>query len=313
MENTMQALFNIINKPLGWVLEFFAGLFGGNFAAAVFVFTLVINLALIPLSIKSQKSSVQQTRIKPKLDELKKRYGDDKQKYAEATQELYKQENVSMSGGCLPMILRLVIMMSIYWLIMQPMTYLMHISADTIKEAAEALNIATNKSGYELLLIDAIKKAPSDFPEIAGKLNEINFNFLGINLTQTPKFSVDIFHDAQRIWLIPILAFAAQMLTSVLSLIMQKKQNPDAPNMAGMMLTMPLLSLFIGFTLPGGVGFYWICSSLVGGLLQVALQIFYGPHKMLSRERCKELVKECDFEAGQIKKLSASDSAAETK
>ena len=270
----MQALFNIINKPLGWVLEFFAGLFGGNFAAAVFVFTLLINLALIPLSIKSQKSSVQQTRIKPKLDELKKRYGDDKQKYAEATQELYKQENVSMSGGCLPMILRLVIMMSIYWLIMQPMTYLMHISADTIKEAAEALNIATNKSGYELLLVDAIKKAPSDFPEIAGKLNEINFNFLGINLTRKPKFSVDIFHDAQRIWLIPILAFAAQMLTSVLSLIIQKKQNPDAPNMAGMMLTMPLLSLFIGFTLPGGVGFYWIWSSLVGGLLRLRFRFF---------------------------------------
>lgn len=85
---------------------------------------------------------------------------------------------------------------------------------------------------------------------------------------------------------------------------MQKKTNPDAPSMAGMMLTMPLISLFIGFTLPGGVTFYWACSSLIGGFVQIAVQQFYGPHKLLSKERSKELVKQCDFEAGQIKKFS---------
>lgn len=92
----MQTLFNIINIPFGWALEFLSSLFGGNFAAAVFFFTLLINVILIPLSIKSQKSSVQQTRIKPKLDELKKKYGDDKQKYSEAMQKLYQEENVSI-------------------------------------------------------------------------------------------------------------------------------------------------------------------------------------------------------------------------
>lgn len=299
----MQTLFNIINKPLAFILENLAKLVGGNFAAAVFIFTLLINLLLIPLSIKSQKSSVQQTRIKPKLDELKKRYGDDKQKYSEAMQSLYQQEGISMSGGCLPMILRLVLMMSIYWLIMQPLTYLMHIPADTITAAAEALDL-TSKGGYELQIIDAVKNAPSQFPEIAAKLNSISFNFFGINLTQTPKFSFDIFHEAQLIWLIPFLAFAAQMLTSLISLKMQKKINPDAPRMAGMMLTMPLFSLFIGFTLPGGVGFYWICSSLIGGLIQTGVQAFYGPFKMLSRDRAGELVKRCDFEAKQLEKFS---------
>ena len=104
----------------------------------------------------------------------------------------------------------------------------------------------------------------------------------------------------------PIIAFLAQMLTSALSLVMQKKLNPDAPNMAGMMLTMPLLSLFIGFTLPGGVAFYWACSSLIGGLIQVGVQQFYGPQKMLSRERLKELNKECYFEENQLKKIKTN-------
>lgn len=299
----MQTLFNIINIPLGWVLEFLAGLFGGNFAASVFVFTLLANLAFIPLTIKSQKSSVQQTRIKPKLDELKKRYGDDKQKYSEAMQQLYQEENVSMSGGCLPMIIRLVIMMSIYWLIMSPLTYLLHIDKAVITDAANQLGIAANARG-ELQIIEAVGNGTLNIPEIADKLGTLNFKFFGIDLTQTPKFSFDIFHDAQPIWAMPIIAFLAQMLTSVLSTMMQKKLNPDAPNMMGMMLSMPLISLFIGFSLPGGVTFYWACSSLIGGFIQLAVQQFYGPHKMLSRERLKELNKECDFEETQIKKIS---------
>ena len=258
----MQTIFNIINIPLGWVLEFLAGIFGGNFAASVFVFTLLANLAFIPLSIKSQKSSVQQTRIKPKLDELKKRYGDDKQKYSEAMQQLYQEENVSMSGGCLPMIVRLVIMMSIYWLIMSPLTYLLHIDKSVITDATTQLGLAANARG-ELQIIEAVRSGSLNIPEIASKLSTLNFNFFGINLTQTPKFSFDIFHDAQLIWVMPIIAFLAQMLTSVLSTSMQKKINPDAPNMMGMMLTMPLISLFIGFSLPGGVTFYWACSSLM--------------------------------------------------
>lgn len=308
----MQTLFNIINKPLGWVLENIAGLFGGNFAAAVFIFTLLINLALIPLSVKSQKSSVQQTRIKPKLDELKKRYGDDKQKYSEAMQKLYQDEGVSMSGGCLPMILRLVLMMSIYYLILSPLTYLMHIDSATIAEATEAIKTAAaNSRGSELQIIEAVKNGTINFPEIAAKLDTINFNFFGIDLTQTPEFSFNIFKDAQPIWIMPVLAFAAQILSSLLSMRMQKKLNPEAPSMAGMMLTMPLISLFIGFSLPGGVAFYWACSSLVGGLIQLGVQNFYGPHKMLSRERAKELVKQCDFEAGQIKKIG-TESTEET-
>lgn len=298
----MQTIFNIINIPLGWVLEFLAGIFGGNFAASVFVFTLLANLAFIPLTIKSQKSSVQQTRIKPKLDELKKRYGDDKQKYSEAMQQLYQEENVSMSGGCLPMIIRLVVMMSIYWLIMSPLTYLLHIDSATISDAATQLGLSANARS-ELQIIEAVRNGSLNFPEIASKLETLNFNFFGIDLTQTPKFSFDIFNDIKPIWAMPIIAFLAQMLTSVLSTLMQKKINSDAPNMMGMMLTMPLISLFIGFSLPGGVTFYWACSSLIGGFIQLAVQQFYGPHKMLSRERLKELNKECDFEADQIKKI----------
>ena len=303
----MDKLFSIINIPLGWVLRFIASAFQGNFAAAVFIFTLLINIVFIPLTIKSQKSAVSQLRIKPKLDELKAKYGDDRQKYTMAMQELYQKEGVSMSGGCLPMILRLVIMMSIYYLIMSPITYLMSVDANVIKTATEALQetgVKIVQGRSELPVIGAVLANKINAPEILEAAKRIIFSFFGIDLTETPNFSLNIFRDFKPIWIMPLLAFAAQMLSSLFSMKMQKKSNPDAPNMTGMMLTMPLISLFIGFSLPGGVTFYWACSSLIGGLAQVAVQYFYGPHKLLSKERSKELSKQCDFEEGQIKKLS---------
>ena len=352
----MQSLFNIINKPFGYVLMFLAKLFNGNFAASVFVFTLLINLILIPLSIKSQKSSVSQMRIKPKLDELKKKYGDDRKRMAQEQQKLYQQEGVSMSGGCLPMIIRMVLLLSIYWLIMSPLTYMagadqtkvdnvgngINTALEAIKEKSEDDYDATvkrlswaNKSNYQLSLIKIIKdgvdlkdvitedviieegssekgilrtdyeKIMADYDYVVEKYNDagINFDLFGIDLTTKPDFSFDIFNKWEAIWLLPIMAFLAQMLTSIVSMRINKRVNPDAPTMAGMLLFMPVISLIIGFNFPGGVCFYWICSSLIGGAIQSAIQILYGPHKLLARDREKELAKVCDFEAGQQKKF----------
>ena len=310
MVNKLEWLFNIINIPLSYILNFFAGIMNNSFAAAVFVFTLFINLAMIPLSIKSQKSSVGQMRVKPKLDELKKKYGDDKQRYSQEMQKLYQEENISMSGGCLPMLIRLPIMLSIYYLITRPLTYLMGIGKDTITKLAETLELKGNNTNVELSIIDAVSKDNGLSAEIASKLDTVDFTLWGMDLTQTPKFSFD-FTKAELIWIIPFMAFAAQMLTSIVSMRMQKKINPDAPSMTGMMLTMPLISLFIGFGVPAGVGFYWACSSLISGGIQTFIQYFYGPQRMLASERAKEIIKVYEDEQKYINKRVADDATEE--
>lgn len=350
----MQTLFNIINVPLGYVMRFLANIFSNDFAAAVAVFTLLINVILIPLSIKSQKSSVQQMRIKPKLDELKKKYGDDRQKMAMAQQELFQQEGVSMSGGCLPMLVRLALMMSIYWLILSPLTYIAQVDKADVTAVSTAITETmkdyqkNDKDKYDnyskmltevgwsekstnadLMLTNIVRNNPDIIKEVLpeakyaeiedeyntiiekDKKSGINYKLFGnekLDLTKTPKFSFNIFKEAQLLWLIPIGAFLAQILTSLISMRVNKINNPDAPSMMGMMLTMPLISLFIGFGLPGGVGFYWICSSLIGGLIQSGVQLWYGPHKMLARERAKELATQCDFETKQLNKFNNTDS-----
>lgn len=339
-----------INKPLGYVIKFLSELFGGNFALAVLAFTILINLVMIPLSIKSQKSSVQQTRIKPKLDELKKRYGDDKQQYNAAMQKLYQEEKVSMSGGCLPMIVRLIIMLSIYNLILSPVTYMVGVDKDKVENVQNKVYeqmVELEKSektedkakyeeiskkidwdaarfkSYQLGLVKIIdsdedvvkdimgakyKDISADYEEIVEKTKkaDIDFKLFGSDelvLYNTPDFTFN-FAKAQLLWIIPFGAFLAQILTSIISMKIQKKNNPEAPSMAMMMLTMPLISLFIGFGLPGGVGFYWICSSLAGGLIQSGIQYFYGPHKMLAKERAKELSARSVFETKQLDKFN---------
>ncbi|MBR4910708.1 MAG: YidC/Oxa1 family membrane protein insertase [Clostridia bacterium] len=319
-------MFDFINVPFGYILRFFAQIFNGNFAASVFAFTLLINVILIPLSIKSQKSSVSQMRVKPKLDELKKKYGDDRRRMAEEQQKLYQEEGISFAGGCLPLIVRMVLLLSIYWLILSPLTYMAGAEKATVENVTNHMSAESNsKNSNQLRLVkviiedingdeNAVKNAftdenfdsvKDDYNYVKEKYKEANINFdlFGIDLTSTPNFSFDIFNKFEWVWLLPISAFLAQMLTSVVSMRINKRINPDAPTMAGMLLIMPVISLFIGFNFPGGVCFYWICSSLIGGAIQSCVQVFYGPHRLLAREREKELSKVCDFENGQRKKF----------
>ncbi len=280
---------DFISVPMGYILEWLAKLCGGNFAMSVFLFTILVNLAILPLTIKSQKSTAKQSMLKPKLDALKQKYGDDKVKYSQAMQELYQRENVSMAGGCLPMIIRLIFMMGVYYVVVNPLQYLGGVKKSVIDAALNALKADTGKVHRAIDLVQ-----PAAAGEIKGiasdTLSHIDFHFLGIDLTEQPHFTFN-FSEAELIWIIPFLAFAAAMLTSIISLVMQKKANPDQPNMAGMMLTMPLMSLIIGFTVPGAVGFYWACSSLISGLLQVLIQILYSPSKLVARQQMQFVLK----------------------
>ena len=90
------------------------------------------------------------------------------------------------------------------------------------------------------------------------------------------------------------------MISSLISMQMQKSINPDAPNMKGMMLSMPLVSLIIAFSAPCGLGYYWACSSIISGGLQAGVQYFYGPYRMIAKERAKNFVKTSQLEQKTI-------------
>lgn len=301
----MTKIFDLINTYLfAPFLRFFMDMTDGSYAWAIFIFTLAINIILIPLNIKSQKASISQLKIKPKMDELKKKYGDDKQKYNEAMQKLYQEGNVSMGGGCLPMLIRLLLVMSIFYLVTQPLTYLTNIDAEVINEAIAALGESSKASYKQLAVIEQTVAGNASFAHLIEPIKEIDFDFLGLDLTAKPQFSLNfskLTSEQLKLWIIPFLSFATAMFSSVLSMAQQKRNNPDAPSMAGMMLTMPIMSLVISFSAPAGLGFYWACSSLIGAFINIFVQECFGPKKAIANEQAKLINKKADEE----KKFSA--------
>lgn len=311
----MTAIFDFINRYiLSHVMRFIMSICNNNFAITIVIFTVFINALLIPLSIKSQKTSVQQIKIKPKLDELRKKYGDDRQKFAMAQQKLYQDEKVSMSGGCLPMIIRLIFLMSIYYLITKPISYLTNVAATTVDGVVAGLRnmqfISATTYSPELKIFEFLEN-PANMANVADEslkaglmeiqtaASSINFNLFGIDLTKTPNFSFN-FAEANILWIIPVLSFVAALISGIISTRLQKSVNPDAPSMAAMNLIMPLFSMFIAFRAPCGLGFYWACSSLISGLVQAGVQYFYSPYKMIANERAKNLLKLNELESKKL-------------
>lgn len=251
----MNSIFDIIGVPFQYVLNFFHMFTGGTYALAILVFTIAVNAAMIPLTVKQQKSMAKQARLRPKLDALQKKYGDDRVKMANAQQELYQNENISPTGGCLPMFIRMLVLMGVY------------------------------RAVYRIIETGT----------------SVNFNLFGLDLSQTPNFTA----GWQPIWIIPILSFVASVLSMLVSQLQQRKINPQAASgggaMIGMMLFMPLFSLYIAFNVQGAVGYYWIVSNIVGTGIQLIVNSMYSANKILAKNTLDEGLKRRQYEAARIK------------
>ena len=114
-----------ICQPFAWLTRIFYDI-TGSYGLALILFTLVVKLVLLPFQLKSKKSMLKMSRLSPQVKALEAKYGDDKQKYQLAVQQMYKEEGVSMGGGCLWSFIPLIILLPLYYVIREPITYMMH-------------------------------------------------------------------------------------------------------------------------------------------------------------------------------------------
>ncbi len=285
-------MFNIpfIQIPFGYVLEFFYGFFD-NYGIALILFSLAVKLILLPLSAKSKKAMMKTSRLQPKIKQIELACGDDKQKYQQEVSQLYKEEGVSMMGGCLWSFLPLLLLFPLYNVIREPLTYLLHLDEATvtsIKDAVAALqNVEVDKLNYYWQYA-----AASDMTQFADivKTTSINFTFLGIDLGQTPNWQVWKASGWSEIGgaLIPVVSGALNFLSMFVS---QKMNNTVIKNDKGekdeaavasaqstgkaMSFIMPLVSVWFGFIMPLGISIYWITQSLFGIVQDYFLTVHY--------------------------------------
>ena len=291
-----------IYSAMGWILKEIYQILGmispffENYALAIFVFTVLINAIFLPLNFHQQKISARQTAIRPKLDKLKEKYGSDAQKYNMEMQALYQRENVKMMGGCLPMLIRLPFLWGVWRAISNPLQYMLNISQDVIKQAQELVAGLINTDVARVTQLDIlhnIDSLQSSMPDLYAKAKDmLNFDLFGLDLTQTPKFTLSFSNltgEQLALWLIPLFSFATAMLSSIISMQAQKKINPGAPGMGGMMLIMPFFSLIIAFQVQAAVGFYWACSNIVITVIQYLLNRYYSPYKIIAKEEAMNI------------------------
>lgn len=253
----------LINKPLGFILGSIYT-FVQSYGLAILLFTLVIRIILLPLSVKQQKSMVSTARLQPKIKELEKKYKNDRQKQSEELMKLYQSEGVNPASGCLPMLIQLPIIFGLYSVINRPLSYLVGLTTEQITNLSEILGLGYKASEIgmkEIYIAEAMRNNAASLPSQFASLNMIDFNFLGLNLATSPSIS-----QLSPLWIIPVLAG----ITAYLSSWVTMKVSPSASSMGSgqaasmtksMLYTMPLISVWITFTMPSGVGLYWIMSN----------------------------------------------------
>ena len=289
-------LSNLVTVPFGWLLGVLYNV-TDNYGYAMILFALIVNLVLLPINAKSKKGMMKMSRMQPRIQEIQRKYANDQQKQNEAMQKLQQEEGMSMGmGGCVWSFVPLLILLPLFTVIREPITYILGGSAEmtaqiiaVVKEAAPHL-FGSNNYYDQVVAASAISQYTAELqaaiPGIdPAILHGINFDFFGINLGAIPEWNI-FASSWQWNWahiggaIIPLLSAAsqvAQMLVgqktndSVLTNedgIQDKEMaaNSQAAQSNKMMIwMMPMMSLWIGFTVSCALSLYWF----IGGVFRL--------------------------------------------
>ena len=285
----------IITVPFGYLLDFLYR-FTSNYGVALILFAIIVRVVLLPINAKSRQSMMKMSRLQPRMQEIQKKYEHDEQKKNEAIKKLQDEEGATMGcGGCLWSLVPLLILLPLYTIIRQPLQFMLHETAETVTAVIEVMKnaapdlFAGNNAAYDQII--AVRHLPDFLAEIQAAgitlgdaaLAGLNFDFLGIDLGKVPEFNV--FADTWSwdwahigLFLIPVLSAGSQVLSMWISQQtnnsvvtdkngLQDKETAEKSQAAQttntMMWMMPLMSLWLGFSVPGALSLYWLIGSVI--------------------------------------------------
>ena len=297
--------------PFAALLRLFYNL-TGSYGLSLIFFTLVIKLVLLPFQMKSKKSMVRMNRMSGKMQEIKKKYANNPAKQQEETQKLYTEQGVNPMSGCLWSILPMFFLIALYAIIRQPITHFMMLDSSVVDSALSALQTASvdiskiahaAKDGTlqitafgQIMLVNAVNtKLPEFAASIPGWIS-VNYNFLGMDLSVLPSEVIKTFTFTWSnigVVLMPVISAFLSFLMSKASMTGQSSQNPAAGQMKMMMWMMPLMSLWIGFTLPAALCVYWIAQSAFSAIQEWYMGKFYN-QKIEEEENLRQEAIEAD-------------------
>ena len=319
----------IITVIFGWLMGALYNL-TDNYGVAMILLALCVQMILLPITAKSKKSMMKMSRLQPKLQEIQKRYAGDQQKQGVAMQQLYKDEGVNMYSGCLWSFIPMFILLPIFGAIREPITYILGVGSETATQIVEIIKTAAPEafSGNAYYAqITAAQLIPQYAAEIKAAipaiedavLAGINFDFLGINLGLIPSWT--FWNWSAYDWatvglfLIPVLSAGSQFLQAKIMMSMNNsvitnekgvqdedtiKNSQTAQSNQMMTWMMPLMSMWIGFSVSAGLSVYW----LVGGVIRTVQDLILTSHyrKVYDAEDALRLQKAMELDAIEAEK-----------
>ncbi len=279
------------------MFQFFANMFGyllqllytivNNYGLAIILFTVIIKLLLLPLSIKQQRTMKKSAELQEKVKVIQFKYKSDPEKMNQEMMNLYKNEKMSPFSGCLTAIIQMILLLSIFYLVRSPLTFMEKIPQENINNYISQLKEdgKTVSSAYpEIDIIrefDWLKEKNPEDSQI--EKIDIKMNFLGLDLSKIPQQNMTDY----TVYIIPVLYILSSFISIKMTTAMQEKQKKeikeskidgttgkeleeqtnemDAVMQTNKMMSwmMPIMSISIAFVAPLGLALYWLISNIL--------------------------------------------------
>lgn len=279
------------------MFEFFANIFGyllqflytlvNNYGLAIILFTLIIKLLLLPLSIKQQKTMKKSSELQEKVKVMQFKYKNDPEKLNKEMMNLYKTENVSPFSGCLTSIIQMLLILSIFYLVRSPLTFMEKIPQENINTYIQQLKdegkvISNVYPEIDLIRETELLKEKNPEDQFIEKTN-IKMNFLGLDLSKIPQQNMTDY----TVYIIPVLYILSSFISIRITTAKQQKDKEDKKSknidgntgkeieeenneMDAVMQTnkmmswfVPIMSISIAFIAPLGLALYWLISNIL--------------------------------------------------
>lgn len=253
-------MFSFIASIFGYLLKWLYDLVGQNYGIALILFTIVLRVILLPITIKQQQSVKKTAKMQSKMQEIQFKYKNNPEQMNKEIMDLYKKENLSPFSGCISAIVQIIIILSVFWLVSKPLTYMNRVGSDVIEGYKNEI-IQEDGSISNYYEIEIIQKKSQNDENI-----KINMDFLGLDLSKVPSKNLNDF----KVYIIPVLYVISSILSIKLTTGNKKsedgKQSGNEQDMAqqmnkSMSYIMPIMAVSIAFVAPLGLALYWFISN----------------------------------------------------
>ena len=256
-------MFSFIANIFGYLLEWLYNIVGENYGIALILFTILLRIILLPITIKQQKSMKKTANLQNKMKEIQFKYKNNPDLMNKEIMDLYKRENLSPFSGCISAILQIIIILSVFYLVSRPLTYMKKIDTNIIEGYKNEIVQEDGKiSNYEE--IEIIQKKSEQNEDI-----KINMNFMGLDLSKVPSQNLNNF----TVYIIPILYVISSIFSIRLTTSQNKPKEKKDLSSTEMDMTqqmnksmsymMPIMAVAIAFVAPLGLALYWFISNVL--------------------------------------------------